>query len=159
MFDRFRYFFRASAIPFLDVPRVAKRVIVLLVDVCLCLIATWIAFFLRLGEFVEFERLFIPTLVSVILAIPIFVVTGFYRAIFRHAGWPAIISVAQAIVVYGLFFSSVVTVVGLQDTPRTVGIIQPLVLFLFLDSQILMYQGPDYHILHLQYDKLQILFF
>jgi FlaA1/EpsC-like NDP-sugar epimerase len=61
-------------------------------------------------------------------ALPVFVVSGLYRAIFRFSGWPAMLAVARAIAVYGLLFAAVFTAIGVDGIPRTVGLIQPLLL-------------------------------
>ena len=42
---------RQFAIPMLAMPRLAKRVVVLLLDAVLCVFTVWFAFYLRLGEF------------------------------------------------------------------------------------------------------------
>jgi len=41
-----------SALPVLALPRTAKRLIALAVDASLCVLTMWLAFYLRLGEFV-----------------------------------------------------------------------------------------------------------
>ncbi|WP_396435281.1 polysaccharide biosynthesis protein [Limnohabitans sp.] len=69
-------------------------------------------------------------LLSVVLALPIFVVHGFYRAIFRYSGWPALMTVAKAMLVYGLLFFTFITAFGLEGVPRTLGLIQPMLLLL-----------------------------
>ncbi|MBU6370441.1 MAG: polysaccharide biosynthesis protein, partial [Burkholderiales bacterium] len=72
--------------------------------------------------------------VSIGLAIPIFVISGLYRAIFRYSGWPALLAVAQAIGIYGLLYASVFTAMGVSGVPRTIGIIQPILLLLFVGA-------------------------
>jgi Predicted nucleoside-diphosphate sugar epimerases len=107
-----------------------KRLLVILTDVTCCILTTWLAFYLRLGEFVRLDNEFMrPVFLSVILALPIFSATGLYREIFRYSGWPAVIAVGRAIGLYGLIYASVVTAIGLEETPRTIGMIQPLLLF------------------------------
>ena len=117
--------------PVLALPRYAKRIIVLLVDVSLCVLKVWFALYLRLGEFVSLSgNAFWAVAISVTLALPIFMVSGLYRTIFRYAGYPAIFAVIRAIGVYGLLYASIITAVGITGIPRTVGLIQPLLLSL-----------------------------
>ena len=127
------------ATPVLRLPRRAKRLVVLVVDLSLCTLTVWLAYYLRLGEFVSFAgqsewalgaTLAVATAIG--LALPIFVVSGLYRAIFRYSGWPALLAVAQAVGIYGLLYSSIFTVIGAAGIPRTVGIIQPILLLLFV---------------------------
>ena len=117
----------------LFLPRIAKRFIVLALDVGLCVFATWIAFYLRLGEFVDLSgKARWAVLVSVCVALPIFIKSGFYRAIFRHSGLPVLLSIARATVFYGAIFCLVFTVFGVQGVPRTIGIIQPILLLMMV---------------------------
>jgi len=67
---------------------------------------------------------------AVLVALPLFIRFGLYRAIFRYAGWNAMVSLAQAMVLYALFYATVFTVIGVPGVPRTVGVIQPLLLLL-----------------------------
>jgi len=123
------------ALPMLALPRWAKRFVVLAVDTALCVLTVWLAYYLRLGEFVALSgNAFLAAVVSVGLALPVFILSGLYRAIFRYSGWPALLAVARAIVVYGIIYASVFTAVGVQDVPRTVGIIQPILLLLFVGA-------------------------
>jgi FlaA1/EpsC-like NDP-sugar epimerase len=69
------------AAPVLAIPRSAKRFIVLLLDVVLCVLAAWLAVYLRLGSFEPFSGPVIwMGVVSVALALPIFITAGLYRA-------------------------------------------------------------------------------
>lgn len=122
-------------IPVLSLPRLAKRLIAILLDVSLCVLTVWLAYYLRLGEFVILSgNALLAIGVSVVLAIPIFVMFGLYRAIFRYSGWPALLAVARATAVYGLLYASIFTAIGIRDVPRTVGIIQPILLLLFVGA-------------------------
>jgi NADH:ubiquinone oxidoreductase subunit K len=104
--------------PVLAIPRTAKRLLVLLVDTSFCVLSVWLAFYLRLGEFTPFASPQVKALVvAIVLAIPIFIVLGLYRAIFRYSGTPAMVSLAQAIGIYGLLYASVFTAVGVEGVP------------------------------------------
>lgn len=119
----------------LSLPRTVKRLIAVMVDLCLCIITVWLAFYLRLGEWVALSGNALWAVgVSITLALPLFVVSGFYRAIFRYNGWPALFTVARAVGVYGLMYSAIFTAIGVNDVPRTVGIIQPILLLLFVGT-------------------------
>ena len=70
-----------------DLPRYAKKIMVIFIDVGLCIICTWLAFYLRLEQFIKIND--ITTLavgISILLAIPIFWLMGLYKTIFRFAG-------------------------------------------------------------------------
>ncbi len=123
------------AVYILALPRTAKRFVALSVDLGLCVLTVWLAFYLRLGEFVPLSGNALWAMgASVGIALPIFVVSGLYRAIFRYSGWPALMAVARAVCIYGLLYASVFTAIGVLGVPRTVGIIQPILLLLFVGA-------------------------
>ena len=123
----------------IGLPRLSKRVLVLLVDTSLCVLCVWLAFYLRLGEWVSLLHpgewhLWLAAVLSVVIALPIFVTHGFYRAIFRYSGWASLMTVAQAMLVYGVLFMTVITVMGFSGIPRTIGIIQPILLLMLVGA-------------------------
>jgi FlaA1/EpsC-like NDP-sugar epimerase len=127
--------FTKFAVPVLSLPRFAKRMVVLIIDMSLCVLTVWLAYYLRLGEFVALSgNALLTTGLSMALALPVFIVMGLYRAIFRYSGWPALLAVAQAIGIYGLLYASVFTAMGVSGVPRTIGIIQPILLLLFVGA-------------------------
>jgi len=128
---------RRLALPVLALPRVAKRLIVLALDSLLCVFSVLVAFFLRLGEWIPlagdgYWQPWLAVLVSLLLALPVFITHGFYRAIFRYTGWSALMTVARASMLYGILYAGVLVLAGLPGVPRTIGIIQPMLLLLLV---------------------------
>ena len=114
----------------LDLPRMQKRMLALIVDTLLCIGTVLVAYYLRLGVWVwPNGTQWLSVAAACLFGIPLFISSGFYRAIFRYAGWSALIAVARAIFIYAILYSMVFTVFGVYGVPRTVGIIQPLLLF------------------------------
>ena len=117
----------------LNLPRSAKRVVVLALDSSLCILALWFALYLRLGEFVYIDWQYaLAGILSLGLAIPIFLINGLYRTIFRYSGWSVLLNVAKSVALYGTLYASIFTAIGINGTPRTIGILQPIVLFLLI---------------------------
>ena len=112
-------------------PRFQKRAVALAVDAALCIMTVALAYYLRVGFWV-FPRgvQWLSYLAALSLALPIFIRSGLYRAIFRFAGGGALMAVFQAATVYGLLYASIFTAFGIANIPRTIGIIQPILLFL-----------------------------
>ena len=140
----------------LDLPRPIKRLIALSMDAVLCVSSVWIAFYLRLGYWPDPLRDPLePMLASMALALPVFVSFGLYRAIFRYAGWHAFLTILRAVALYGIAFATIYTAVGIDGTPRTVGLIQPILLlvlitasrlfarFLFAESYTALWRDAD----------------
>lgn len=118
-----------------DMPRSAKRLLAMAVDAAICIFTVWLALSLRLDQWVMIaSNQWLAVIASVVIALPIFVISGMYRAIFRYMGWDALRSLALACGVYGLVFASLFTFLGVSGVPRTVGLIQPALLFLFVGA-------------------------
>jgi FlaA1/EpsC-like NDP-sugar epimerase len=62
----------------------------------------------------------------------LFVAFGLYRAIFRYAGIDALYAIFKSLAIYAFVFVSIFTLVGVTGVPRTVGIIQPTLLAVFV---------------------------
>ena len=119
----------------IDLPRYSKKIIVIIIDVCLCILSTWLAFYLRLEQFIKINDITIlAVLISVLFAIPIFWIVGLYKTIFRFAGSSIIFTAFAAIFIYSLLYFSVIGIYGIQGIPRSIGIIQPILLFLSISS-------------------------
>jgi len=123
--------FNSLIMPVLSLPRLAKRLLVFGVDASLCIFTVWAAYYLRMGDVVPLNgEPLIAVAISLTLALPIFVGSGLYRAIFRYSGWAALLTVARACLIYGIAYASIIVTMGFQGVPRTLGFIQPILLLL-----------------------------
>jgi FlaA1/EpsC-like NDP-sugar epimerase len=114
----------------LNLPRVTKQIVAIIVDLSLCVLCTWFAFYLRLDQFISIQGAALTAvMVSVTLALPIFWLLGLYRTIFRYSGLSIMFSVSIALLVYGFLYFSVFGVYGVAGIPRSIGILQPMLLF------------------------------
>jgi FlaA1/EpsC-like NDP-sugar epimerase len=118
----------------LEMPRTAKRIIALTIDASICILTVWLALYLRLGVWPDVGGYRWIAVALSLTALPVFWAFGFYRAIFRYLGFDALVTVARACTVYGLFYAGVFTFLEVFEVPRTLGIIQPILLFIFVAS-------------------------
>ena len=118
--------------------RYLKRIIIILTDAILCVISTWLAFVLRLEEFILYNDFNLyPAVISIIIAIPLFWLFGLYRTIYRYTGISMISTILAATFLYGLIFFLIIGVYGIQSVPnyigqavpRSIGVLQPMLLF------------------------------
>ena len=117
--------------------RYSKRIIVIILDANLCILCTWLAFVLRLEELVLFKDFnFYVALISIVIALPIFWLSGLYRTIFRYTGLSIVLSIFISTFLYGLLYFLVIGVYGISSytpnfeiIPRSIGILQPMLLF------------------------------
>jgi FlaA1/EpsC-like NDP-sugar epimerase len=117
----------------LTMPRPAKRLVALSIDATICVFSVWFAFYLRLGYWPHpAEGPWGPMMASMAIALPIFVSFGLYRAIFRYAGWHAFRTILRAVALYTIIFATIYTAISISGTPRTVGLIQPLLLLVLI---------------------------
>jgi FlaA1/EpsC-like NDP-sugar epimerase len=101
---------------------------VIALDVMLAILATWIAYSLRLDELHRpVEAQWLVYGIAPILAIPIFIRFGLYRAIFRYTGQAALIAIVRAVVTYTFLLSALLMWHQWPMVPRSLGLLQPLV--------------------------------
>ena len=113
--------------------RYSKRGIAIITDIFLCLFTLWLAFYLRLEEFILLKDIGLTLIfLTIFLAIPIFWVNGLYRTLFRYAGLYILTSISISVAIYGLIFFSVISVYGMTGVPRSIGVIQPVLLYISL---------------------------
>jgi FlaA1/EpsC-like NDP-sugar epimerase len=123
-------FFEDMSKSIVSLNRYSKRVIAVLTDFSLCIFCTWLALVLRLEELIIFKDFnFYPAIISIIIGLPIFWLFGLYRTIFRYTGSSIIFTISVSTLVYGLLYFLVIGIYGIQTIPRSIGVIQPMILF------------------------------
>ncbi|MDH5612564.1 MAG: polysaccharide biosynthesis protein [Gammaproteobacteria bacterium] len=118
---------------FLDLSRTRKRLVVAGADLVIVFVSIWAAFSLRLDVF------YVPStaqlwifLVAPLIAIPVFIRFGLYRAIIRYIGFQALWTVFRAVMLYALIWSSLVLLSGVSGVPRSVYIINLILVMLLV---------------------------
>ena len=115
----------------LNLPRFAKRGVVIFCDVLLCGFTVWLAFGLRLDQWGHLQgKQWWTFIAAIAFSCPLFISFGLYRAIFRYAGSDALQSIARAFIIYSGLFFCVFTLIGVDGISRSIGVIQPILLFI-----------------------------
>ena len=115
----------------LALPRSTKRIVVLAIDAVQCAATVWLALCLATASWVPLGTSgWLAVWLSLTLALPVFAVSGLYRAIFRYADWDALMAVIKAVVLYGVLYAGVLALLTLPGVPRTLGLLQPILLLL-----------------------------
>ncbi len=147
----------------LKIPRAGKRAMALAADAIACVTSVLVAFYLRLDYWIIPEGpQWLAIFASLIFALPLFITNGLYRAIFRYSGWPALGAIVRAGGLYTLAYATVFTVIGVTTVPRTVGIIQPMLLIGFVGMSRVVVRfvlGGGYLALLQQGDKRRVLIY
>ena len=122
----------------LSLPRNMKRLIVIGLDMLIIPLALWCSFSLRLGEFFipqgKHEDAAVLFLIAPVIAIPIFVKFGLYRAIIRYIGLVAMWAIVKAITMYTLVFGILILLSGMTGVPRSVILIYWLMMVLLVGA-------------------------
>jgi FlaA1/EpsC-like NDP-sugar epimerase len=112
----------------LSAHRLSKQALALVNDVFICVLAVQVSMDLRLETHTSWSLQHTWLLLTgVVLFIPIFMWGGLYRSIFRFAGLQVVFSLNKAMALYTLFFAGVFTLVGVDEVPRSLGLLQPLI--------------------------------
>jgi FlaA1/EpsC-like NDP-sugar epimerase len=125
----------------LALPRTTKRLVAIAVDMGLCVLTVWLALCLRFETWVDIQgNQWLPLIGSPLIAIPLFIMFGLYRAIFRFAGREVLMAVAKAVGIYTIIYCAIFTAIGFADVPRTIGLLQPALLLLSVGAARLVAQ-------------------
>ena len=120
---------------FLALSRPQKSAILISVDIVFFVVSLWVAFSLR------FNQIYIPKgdvvylfFSAPIIAVPIFITRGLYRAIIRYIGIKALWTIVRAITLYSIVFAAFVFYLKLPDIPRTIPAVNWMIMLLLVGS-------------------------
>ena len=123
----------------LQLPRTSKQIIVLLVDIFICFLSVYLAFYLRLSEWINplapgYWRIFLVAQVAIALYLTLSIGFGLYRQIFRHSSQRISSALLRVMSIYSLIFILIFAFIGFDGVPRTISFIQPLIFFLLISG-------------------------
>jgi FlaA1/EpsC-like NDP-sugar epimerase len=119
----------------LNLSRSSKRSIALALDIILCIITVWCAYWIRLGIPISPSGWqWLNYGLAILIALPLFVTFGLYRAIFRYAGLGALRAIFHACAIYSVIYCLAFTIIGAPGVPRSIGVLQPILLFVAIGS-------------------------
>lgn len=117
----------------LALPRSAKKTLAVMADSSLCVLTVWLAICFRFENWVSLSGYqWLAVVLSVALAIPLLTAFGFYHTVIRYVGRQTVIAALGAIGIYAVIYSAIFTAYGFALVPRTIGILQPLLLLIGL---------------------------
>lgn len=116
-------------------PRTTKRLFVAALDAAMGVFSMWVAFTLRLDTLHWPEgNQWIAYIMAPVLAFPVLMNLGLYRAIFRYTGMQAMLTTGKAIGIYGALLLAILLIGKWEGIPRSVGILQPLIFLLLVGT-------------------------
>lgn len=134
----------------LKLPRPIKRSIVIYFDAIISIFSVWLAFGLRLDQWGVLQNYQWWAVVAAIgFSFPLFTVFGLYRAIFRYMGSAALSAMARVFIAYTFLYFGVFTIIGVEGIPRSIGVIQPILLFICIGTSryfIRLWLGGIHHV-------------
>ena len=133
-----------------DLPRPLRRLIAFAIDAVLCVLSVWLAFSIRIGEW---DLTGLAVLIVIAVAVPSWFISawwcGTYRSIIRSAGGRTIANIAMACTLMSLPMLTIFMFLGIEGIPRTIGILQPMVLLIGLATTRVLIRYALVDVLHL----------
>lgn len=130
-----KFLYNVPSMNLLSLPKYYKQLLAIVTDIFLCVVSTWLAFCLRFDEIILMKTIpiigfFLPPLIL----IPIFWFFGIYKTIFRYTGFSIISSIVESLFIYSIIYSLIIVFYSIDNIPRSIGFIQPLILFFAVTS-------------------------
>lgn len=114
----------------LALDRAYKRLLVILIDALICILAVQLSFSLRLGEWqLASSPVLIFTLTALVIWFPIAYLSNIYRVVFRFAGSGTLLALFKASIGFAIPILVIFGLYGISGIPRTVAAIHPILFF------------------------------
>ena len=116
-----------------NLSRFQKQLTISVTDAVILIFALWVSFSMRLGVFYQPpDHILVLIICAPLIAVPIFIKFGLYRAIIRYIGFKALWVVIQAVSLYSILWAVLILLSGVQGVPRSVTIINWFVAILLI---------------------------
>jgi FlaA1/EpsC-like NDP-sugar epimerase len=120
-------------------PRAARKALVATLDSIVCVVAVWVALWLRLGEWeLTTPRALIFTGLALGTWIAVATATRIYRSVTRFTGQHTFLVLIRACVIMSVVFAVLLFTLQIEKMPRTLSVLHPLVFFLLLAGERLI---------------------
>jgi len=115
--------------------RSQKRMLILGMDFLLVPLMLWLSFSIRLDQFyLPSAEQFWIFLLAPMIAIPIFIKAGLYRAIMRYIGFKALWTAVNSVLLYAIVWSAIVLILNVEGVPRSVYVLNALLAVFFIGA-------------------------
>ena len=123
--------------------RNTKRVLLVAIDIIALPVALWAGYALRLGEWWPpgMENAWWLFIAAPLVAVPIFVRMGLYRAVLRYVGSKALVTIVKAVTITTLILLALLVMSQTHGVPRSVFISFWLISLLFIAGSRLFLRG------------------
>ena len=126
---------------FIKLSRFHKQLTMLLADALMLCFSLWAAYSVRLGQFYYPTNDTVLFFIAPLIAIPIFIRFGLYRAIVRYMGFKALWTIIKAVSLYAVIWSTIVLLTGIEGVPRSVTIINGVIALLLIGGSRMIVRG------------------
>ncbi len=100
-------------------------------DVLISALSVWLAFGLRADRWGVLQgNQWLTFILAVAFSLPLFFYFGMYRTIFRYIGSAALSAMVRVFIGYSILYFCVFSLIGVGGIPRSIGVIQPMILFI-----------------------------
>lgn len=119
----------------IKLPNSSKKLLLFFLDGVSCFLATWLAFSIRLGVFSSLTSTMVQVFIfSAFLFLGCNAGFGTYKIVHRFANATRFVKFFSVFLLYSSIFILIFTILGQQNIPRTIGLLQPLLLFIIILS-------------------------